>query len=149
MVGQYQLFITLGILLAYLTNYGTRDYSTSASWRVPIALGFAWALILGVGIQFMPESPRWLLHNNRPEQARRSVALVRGAKLGDGNPWVEAEYQEIVDGVREEQKQEQAGWLACFEVKNKTLYRTLLGIALQSGQQLVSWVAPRPTDCLL
>lgn len=29
-----------------------------------------------------------------------------------------------------------AGWLECFSVSNKTLYRTILGMALQSFQQL-------------
>ncbi|KAN0066035.1 hypothetical protein ACQY0O_000128 [Thecaphora frezii] len=136
LVGMYQLMITAGILLAYLTNYGTRDYNNSGQWRVPIALGIAWSAILGIGILFCPESPRWLAARGRNEEAYRSCAAVRGAKYGDGNPWVEAEYQDIIAGVKRDAHLEKAGWIDCFRVENKTLYRTLLGMALQAGQQL-------------
>ena len=61
---------------------------------------------------------------------------MRGAKYGDGNPWVEAEYQDIIAAVKRDQELEEAGWLDCFRRSNKTLYRTFLGMALQAGQQL-------------
>jgi len=34
------------------------------------------------------------------------------------------------------EKRLNAGWIACFNPANKTLYRTLLGMSLQSLQQL-------------
>ncbi|EPQ32216.1 uncharacterized protein PFL1_00413 [Pseudozyma flocculosa PF-1] len=136
LVGTYQLFITFGILLAYCTNIGTRDYNNSGQWRVPIALGIFFAAILGVGILFCPESPRWLAARGRNEEAYRACAAVRGAKYGDGNPWVEAEYQDIIAAVKRDEHLGQASWIECFHRPNKTLYRTLLGMALQAGQQL-------------
>jgi MFS transporter, SP family, sugar:H+ symporter len=46
-VSGYQFCITLGILLASCVVYGTQDYSTSASYRIPIAIQWIWALVLG------------------------------------------------------------------------------------------------------
>ncbi|KAJ1023439.1 hypothetical protein NDA16_003056 [Ustilago loliicola] len=135
LVGTYQLFITLGILLAYCTNIGTRGYGNSGQWRVPIALGIFFSSILAVGILFCPESPRWLAARGRNEEAYRSCAAVRGAKYGDGNPWVEAEYREIIAVVKADERIKEAGWIDCFKPRNKTLYRTLLGMVLQAGQQ--------------
>lgn len=40
------------------------------------------------------------------------------------------------DSVKYEQSLSHAGWLDCFRPERKTLYRTLLGMSLQSLQQL-------------
>jgi len=149
MVGTYQLFITLGILVAYCVNIGTRSIGNpdnisagiegvgnSAEWRIPVVLGIPFATILGVGIMFCPESPRWLIANGKPDEAYRSVAIVRGAKKDDSNPWVEAEYAEIVSNFEQDRKMRQGTWGDCFKPQGKVLYRTLLGIYLQAGQQL-------------
>ena len=136
MVGTYQLFITFGILVAYCINIGTRSIGSSASWRIPIVLGIPFATVLGVGIMFCPESPRWLIANGRPDEAYRSVAIVRGAKKDDSNEWVEAEYAEIVSSYEQDSKLSKGSWADCFRPEGKVLYRTLLGIYLQAGQQL-------------
>lgn len=47
-VSGYQFCITVGILLASCVTYGTQDLKTSASYRIPIAIQWAWALILGM-----------------------------------------------------------------------------------------------------
>ncbi|KAK0520251.1 hypothetical protein OC835_007268 [Tilletia horrida] len=155
LVATYQLFITLGILIAYLINLGTFNYTTSAQWRVPVALGIVFAAILGVGIQFCPESPRWLVARGRHDEAHKSIATVRGAygksheaaisgQKGDeaalraeqAEALVREEQQGMINAIRKEQEQGKASWAACFSPKNRVLYRTLLGIALQAGQQL-------------
>lgn len=136
LVATYQLFITLGILVAYCINIGTRSLDNSGSWRIPVALGIAFSTILGVGILFCPESPRWLMANGRADEAYRAVAIVRGTKPSDSNPWVEAEYAEIVSNVEADRKVKAGSWRDCFKPQHKVLYRTLLGITLQAGQQL-------------
>lgn len=132
----YQLAITFGILVSNCINIGTKNIDGSWSWRTPILLGVAFAAVLGIGIWFLPESPRWLAARGRHDEAYAAVARVRGATREDSNPWVEAEYASIITYVQNEAKLKKAGWIDCFRPQNKTLYRTILGIVLQAGQQL-------------
>ena len=116
---------------------GTREISGAGSWRTVIGIGLVWPFILGVGILFMPESPRWLAAHGHPEKAQHSIARAYGIKAADeqANRFVRAEVDEIVNQL-EHEKRLQAGWIDCFKPRNKTLYRTLLGMTLQSFQQL-------------
>ena len=82
LVATYQLLITLGILVAYCLSIATRSANTNgANWRIVMALGWLWAIILGVGILFMPESPRWLVAKGRYDEAKRAIARVKGCPI--------------------------------------------------------------------
>lgn len=48
-VGTYQLAITIGMFLAAIVNNSTKDRMDSGSYRIPIAIQFAWSIILVVG----------------------------------------------------------------------------------------------------
>ena len=52
-------FITFGILIAYLINFGTKSIQSPASWRILMGIGFVFAFILGFGILLFPETPRF------------------------------------------------------------------------------------------
>ena len=54
-VGAYQLAITIGLLLAAIVNNSTKDRNDSGSYRIPIAVQFAWSLILVVGYAILLE----------------------------------------------------------------------------------------------
>jgi len=137
LVGTYQLAITFGILVAACFNLGTNELTpSSASWRIPVALGIVFATILGVGILFMPESPRWLEAHGHSEKAKEAVFKLNGTKTEEQNEAAARLYREIQHGVAAEAHRSKAGWLDCFRRENKTLYRTLLGMTLQSIQQL-------------
>ncbi|KAK5188560.1 Plasma membrane low glucose sensor, partial [Cryomyces antarcticus] len=45
-VGAYQLAITIGLLLAAIVDNATKDRNDTGSYRIPIAVQFAWAIIL-------------------------------------------------------------------------------------------------------
>ncbi|KAK0471387.1 general substrate transporter [Armillaria novae-zelandiae] len=133
----YQLFITFGILVAYCISIGTRDINGPGSWRAVVGIGIAWPFVLAIGILFMPESPRWLAKHGYLEKAGDAIARTRGIPRSEAksDPIVVREVEEIRSNV-EYEKNFAGGWLDCFKPGNKILYRTLLGMALQSFQQL-------------
>ena len=48
-VGAYQLAITIGLFLAAIVNNATKNRNDSGSYRIPIAVQFAWSIILCLG----------------------------------------------------------------------------------------------------
>ncbi|KAK3997069.1 putative hexose transporter [Cladorrhinum sp. PSN332] len=133
LIACYQLFITLGIWTAEMINYGTHEMSSSASWRIPSGLSFLWSLILGVGILFLPESPRFAYRVGREEEARRSIARLAG--LDPNSDSVNSQINEIQQKLDEERAGADTKWYEIF-TGPKMAYRTVLGITLQAGQQL-------------
>ncbi|ODN73561.1 hypothetical protein L202_08061 [Cryptococcus amylolentus CBS 6039] len=141
-VSGYQFCITIGLLLASCVCYATENRTDSGSYRIPIALQFAWALILGTGLLLLPESPRWYVKKCRVEEATKALARVRGQPVQ--SDYIKDEITEIVANHEYESElipnQTYLGsWAACFTggIKNpqSNLRRTILGITLQMMQQ--------------
>lgn len=153
-IGSYQLCITFGLLLASLVNYGTQNYTNSGSYRIPLAIQFAWyvfdpilqctyafalilpfrSLILMIGMLLLPETPRFLIKKDNHDGAVKSLKFLR--RLPEDHPSLLAEYDEIKGNYEYELSLGQASYLECF--KGTIGKRTLTGIGLQSLQQLVS-----------
>lgn len=76
----------------YGTNYigGTTAGQSEAAWRIPLALQLVPAIILGVGILFMPFSPRWLVNNGRDDEALQ--VLSRARRLPPDSDLVQIEF---------------------------------------------------------
>jgi SP family sugar:H+ symporter-like MFS transporter len=133
-ISSYQLLITLGIWTAEMVNWGTESRRSSASWRIPNGLSFAWALVLGVGMLFLPESPRYAYSRGRVQEARRNIARLSG--LSPDSEGVNHQIADIQSKLVEEKKSGQGfAWKEIFTAP-RILHRTLLGIILQAGQQL-------------
>ncbi|WPK25374.1 hypothetical protein PUMCH_002686 [Australozyma saopauloensis] len=130
----FQLCITLGIFLGYCTTYGTKRYTDSRQWRIPLGLCFAWAIILVVGMLSMPESPRYLVEKNKIDEARKSIA--RSNKVSEDDPAVNTEVQLIQAGIDREALAGNASWKELITGKPKIFRRVIMGIMLQSLQQL-------------
>jgi Sugar (and other) transporter len=92
------IFIPCHVLIHFdsgTNNIGgtTLPDQTNAAWLVPICLQLGPALVLLMGMMFMPFSPRWLIHHDREADARRILANLRG--LPDDHELVELEFLEI------------------------------------------------------
>ncbi|KAK4632057.1 High-affinity glucose transporter ght2 [Fulvia fulva] len=133
LVSSYQLFITLGIWTAEMVCYGTHNMASTASWRIPNGLSFLWALILGAGILFLPESPRYAYRVGREDEARTTIARLGGLAPDS------REVNILVNDIRVKLDEEHAGGVANwheFLTGPRMFYRVVLGIVLQAGQQL-------------
>ena len=133
LVSCYQLFITLGIFIAYCINFGTEKMDGPSSWRIPMGIGFVWPALMAVGICFLRESPRWDYRNGKIDRARTTVSKSYGVSE---NHWeVRREMREIKEKLDAENV---GGKHSIIEVFTgpRMAYRTLLGMTLQMFQQL-------------
>lgn len=134
-VGLYQLAITIGALLAAIVLNSTKDHPNHSSWRIPIAVQFAWAAILSFGMFCLPESPRFLLKRGREQAAR--VSLGRLLTKPRDSPEVDAEYEEILAALEADRALGAGSYADCFRnTEAKNGLRTWTGILLQAWQQL-------------
>ncbi|KAG2168977.1 hypothetical protein JADG_008716 [Aureobasidium aubasidani] len=144
--------IIVGIVVAFWITYGTRYMSTEWSWRLPFLLQILPGLVLGVGIVFLPFSPRWLGSKGRDEEALHALTQLR--RLPATDPRVQQEWFDIraearlvneiskerhpdlQDGSRTSRmKLELASWADLF--KKGCLRRTHVGVGIMFFQQFV------------
>ncbi|KAF2855391.1 general substrate transporter [Plenodomus tracheiphilus IPT5] len=131
-VGCYQLAITIGLLLAAIVNNATKDRDDTGSYRIPIAVQFAWAIILFVGCIWLPETPRWFIKKGRPEKAAKSLSTLR--RLDIDHPALVEELAEITANHEYELSLGKATYLDCF--RGNLGKRLATGCLLQALQQL-------------
>ncbi len=135
MISTYQLMITTGILLAFLSDTA---FSASGNWRWMLGIIAAPGALFLVGLFFLPDSPRWLLLKGRRKDAQVVLARLRGDET-----LVEKEVADIEDQL----KTRQHGWSMFRE--NANFRRSVgLGVLLQAMQQftgmnVVMYYAPR------
>ena len=86
LVALQQLAITAGIMVSFWIDYGTNNIGGTG----PTQSEGAW---LGVGMLFMPFSPRWLIHHGREAEARKVLSTLRG--LSQDHELIELEFLEI------------------------------------------------------
>ncbi|KAG5999764.1 hypothetical protein E4U21_006336 [Claviceps maximensis] len=72
----WQLWVVAGIFLGFAANVIVKDTGKIA-WRLQFGSAFIPSFILMLGIYFCPESPRWLMKNNRHAQGFASMLRLR------------------------------------------------------------------------
>ena len=131
-VGCYQLAITIGLLLAAIVNNSTGGRDDTGSYRIPVAVQFAWAIVLIVGMLVLPETPRFHVKKGRNEKAAKSLSRLR--RLDVDHPALVEELSEIHANHEYELSLGKATYLDCC--KGTLGKRLLTGCLLQSLQQL-------------
>lgn len=79
LVTQNELMVVTGQLLAFILNavLGTNFGDMPGIWRWMLVLAVIPAIVLGIGIYFVPESPRWLVMKGRKAAAKASLSVLR------------------------------------------------------------------------
>jgi MFS transporter, SP family, galactose:H+ symporter len=136
LVSTYQLAITFGILASYVAGY---TLASGNAWRLMFGLGAVPAIVLIVGLFFMPETPRWLALKGRLVEAKASILRLRGT-----GATVDRELAEIDRSVRDDAGRK-GGYAVMFEPAIRPALVVGMGLFLLqqlSGINAVIYYAP-------
>lgn len=125
-ISGYQLMVTVGILVAFLSD---TYFSYTGDWRAMLMIIAIPAVLLILCVLALPESPRWLASKGR-FQASADV-------LSTMHTNVEIAKEELHD-IKENLKVKQAGW-ELFKANKNVRRAVFLGILLQFMQQLTGF----------
>ncbi len=134
-VSLFQLAVTIGIVIAYLTDYA---FAGMEGWRWMLGLAVVPALVFGAGMFFLPETPRWLIRGGQHEVAHR--VLIRIRELAD----VDVEIEEIKASLA--QQTESGRWVDLLSRKVRPALVVGLGLAIFqqiTGINTVIYYAPK------
>ncbi|UDG80547.1 Galactose-proton symporter [Candidatus Annandia pinicola] len=140
MVSLYQLMITIGILLSYISD---TIFSYIGSWRCMLGITSIPAILLFIGLFFLPESPRWLLSKGNLVNAKYILFFLRKNKR---------KVMSELYSIKKSLKIKQTG-ISLF-ISNKNFRKVVfLGILLQIMQQftginVIIYYAPKIFDMI-
>jgi sugar porter (SP) family MFS transporter len=117
------LTITFGQAMAYLIGYFLHDYSAN-SWRFLFGMGSIPALILFIGIHFVPHSPRWIMKQYGVGEAIQTLKRIRPYGYN---------IQKEIDEIHSNLKQVQPNYKLLF--KPPIIFVLAVGIVLGIFQQ--------------
>lgn len=127
--GINQTMIVSGMLLSYIVDYLLKDLPVNMAWRMMLGMAALPALILFFGVLRLPESPRFLIKNNKLHEARKVLDYIRSDKAQ-----IESEIKQIQETVIEEKMANQkASWSTLF--RDKYRYLVIAGVGIAAFQQ--------------
>ncbi|MCJ1314420.1 hypothetical protein MMC25_008102 [Agyrium rufum] len=142
MTGIYNVCWFMGGIPGTFIPYGTQNIAGTNSWRIPIWIQMTFSGIVLIFVMFLPESPRWLIANDRHEQALEVMAKYHGE--GDRNAAiVQLEYREMLEDISKTGSDKR--WWDYRELVNspEVRYRSMLVIALAFFSQ---WAGNGPVS---
>lgn len=139
-----QLMIVSGQLLAYITNAVIANSFPDASdnWRWMLGIASIPAILLWIGMHFMPDTPRWFALAGRDDDARTVLAQLNPDET---EPVLDAEMAEVRTSLDEDRIASSGG---LKELGDRWLRRVLLigiGIAVlqqTTGVNTIMYFAP-------
>lgn len=148
MAGMYNNFWWLGNILAGWSTYGTNLHFTSSwAWRTPTVVQAGMPTVTMLLILFFPESPRWLIAQDRTEEALAILARYHGEGRVD-HPLVQLQYREIIE--QSKMYRSENPWWDFRELVNTRAarYRLYMVIGMSffgqwSGNNVVSYFMPQ------
>ncbi|KAK0659866.1 Lactose permease [Lasiodiplodia hormozganensis] len=141
-LGLFYNFWYVGGLIASGITYGTGMMDSTWAWRLPSAVQGVFSVLCLLILPFVPESPRWLVYQNRPDEALHALALTHS----DGDqkdPATLVEFQSISDTLKWEKE---SGEMTVKEIvrtpsrrKRIMLTISVAVICMLSGNNIVSY----------
>jgi sugar porter (SP) family MFS transporter len=132
LAGSFQVNIVLGILIAFLMNYLLSGVGED-SWRWMLGVMVVPSALFAILLRAIPESPRWLVLNNREQEA---AAIFAKTGEPDAVALIKQEQAAVVPGTNES--------LFNGKYNKPILYAVLLAMFNQlSGINAIIYYAPR------
>lgn len=132
LAGSFQVNIVAGIFIAYLTNFLFVNMGDD-SWRWMLGIMVVPAALFAILLRTIPESPRWLVLNNRDEEAK--LIFAKTGEL-DAAALIREEHELSKGGIKES--------LFNGKYKKPILYAVVLAMFNQlSGINAILYYAPR------
>ena len=117
----------------FYISYGCSFLKGPKAFRIPWFLQIIPALVLFIGMLFLPESPRWLARHDRWEDCRAVLVLVHGK--GDPNSlFAQREFEDIKAMCEFERRNADMTYLELL--KPNMINRTQIGVFTQIWSQL-------------
>ncbi|KAI0380618.1 hexose transporter [Hypomontagnella monticulosa] len=137
----------LGAILASWTTFGTQDYQSDWSWRIPSILQAGYPIIQLIFFYWVPESPRWLVAQDRAPEAAAILSYYHSGAVTSSeeghSPLVTRELAEIVSTIQREKAVKNVGWGVLFSTpgnRKRTLIAVCVGAFAQwNGIGVVSY----------
>ncbi|KAM5369401.1 hypothetical protein ACJZ2D_009015 [Fusarium nematophilum] len=83
LTGLYNCTWYIGSIIASWVVYGCAFIDSTSAWRIPVWCQMITSGIVVLGVLWLPESPRWLMANDRHDECIRVLATYHGE--GDEN----------------------------------------------------------------
>ena len=129
-----EIFVNLGILLGYVSNYAFSGLPPHISWRIMLGVGIFPSIFMGFALFVIPESPRWLVMQNRIEEAREVLL-----KTNESEREVEerlAEIQVAAGMANAEKYEAKAVWHEILYPSPPVRRMLITGCGIQCFQQI-------------
>ncbi|KAI2607775.1 general substrate transporter [Hypoxylon fragiforme] len=120
--------LACGFWVGYaVTFWNSSDYAIYVSWRVSLAVVLVPCFIFGIGLPFIPETPRWLIEHSHHDAARKSLSWLREGSFSSDE--IESELASIREDVDAHRAAfPSSSWLSLFTDRSlfKRLWRASL-----------------------
>lgn len=130
-----QMMVAWGFFVALWTGVGEGKWQNSQQWRLGFAIQGIPAVILCIGVFFIPESPRWLLLKGRTDDANRAFRAYHESSYQDEERLM-SEFTIIQVNIAEElSAQHRLSWADLFKTP-AFRYRLFVGCFVWAAAML-------------
>ena len=125
----FQFWTSAGALVGTIVDNYTAPLAGKPSYLIPLGLIYIVPFFIAIGLFLIPESPRWLMEQGKPEKAKKSLLWLRPNKDG-----VDGEIASIQAAIDEDNKNKGKALFIKMWTDPIDRRRTWLAIAAVSTQ---------------
>lgn len=98
LTGLYNCTWYIGSIIASWVVYGCSFIDSTSAWRIPVWCQLITSGIVVLTVLWLPESPRWLVAQDRHADAAKVLAIYHG-EGSEGHPMVKLQLQEMTSQI--------------------------------------------------